>query len=154
MKTGTLSGFSRLGLKMPKGTSKTQRMRKVACPECGYPAYLTRAWMAQGLPVCPTDGIALEPVALEDRLLVATPEEAERLLQGVSAAEKRRLGMDAYIEEAKTLKGRATQAKRREELQRTPGRVHCDVPSCGSFAVAGSSVCRLHGEGPSDDLPF
>jgi len=32
------------------------RMIKASCPACGYTVRLTGKWLAQGLPICPTDG--------------------------------------------------------------------------------------------------
>lgn len=35
------------------GTAATTRMRKAACPRCGYTIRLSRQWIAAGLPACP-----------------------------------------------------------------------------------------------------
>jgi hypothetical protein len=57
----------------PVGTTRTQRMRKLAC-ECGYIAYTSRRWIERGLPLCPC-GAQLLPEDPDDAALVLTADQ-------------------------------------------------------------------------------
>lgn len=52
---------------MPAGGVKTTRLRKCACPGCGYVARISRSWLQHGLPGCPC-GKRLLPTDLDDIL--------------------------------------------------------------------------------------
>jgi len=56
------------------GTARTQRMRKASCEGCGYIAYISRRWIAQGLPTCPCGG-RLIPEDPDDAALILSPDE-------------------------------------------------------------------------------
>ena len=60
----------------PVGTPRTQRLRKVQCPDCDYVAYISRWWMDTGLPGCPCGG-RLIPDDPEDAARVLSPDELE-----------------------------------------------------------------------------
>lgn len=61
----------------PVGTPRTQRMRKLACDECGYIAYTSRRWIEHGLPLCPC-GTHLIPQDPDDAALALTPAELDQ----------------------------------------------------------------------------
>lgn len=59
----------------PVGTPKTQRLRKLECDAgCDYIAYVSRRWIAAGLPDCPCGG-RLWPSDPDDAALVLSAEE-------------------------------------------------------------------------------
>lgn len=45
----------------PRGTSRTTRLRKASCCECGYIIRLSRSCMTRGLPSCPCGAGELTP---------------------------------------------------------------------------------------------
>jgi hypothetical protein len=52
-----LGTFPHAGLLADPGRRKqTTRLRKVACPSCGYTVRITAKWIAAGLPTCPCGG--------------------------------------------------------------------------------------------------
>ncbi|HEY6324210.1 MAG TPA: transcription elongation protein SprT [Thermoanaerobaculia bacterium] len=49
-----LGAFPHAGLLAnPARSKQTTRLRKVACPACGYTVRVTAKWIAAGLPICP-----------------------------------------------------------------------------------------------------
>lgn len=44
---------------MKRSKPSTCRLRKCKCETCGYTVRVTRAWMLEGLPVCPHHGAML-----------------------------------------------------------------------------------------------
>lgn len=62
----------------PIGTPKTQRLRKLECDAgCDYIAYVSRRWIAAGIPACPCGG----------RLIPADPEDARLVLTDAELAD-------------------------------------------------------------------
>lgn len=66
------NGSARKG--RPVGTPKTQRLRRLECGECGYLAYVSRRWIATGLPGCPCGG-TLMPEDPDDARLALPDDE-------------------------------------------------------------------------------
>lgn len=62
----------------PSGSAATTRMRKVACPVCGYTVRMARKWIAVGMPTCPCGATMapedIEDAAVNDELLYAHPD--------------------------------------------------------------------------------
>ena len=75
MSTNASNGVGRKA--RPVGTPKTQRLRKIECSDCGYLAYVSRRWIALGLPLCPC-GARLLPEDADDAALVLSAEELEQ----------------------------------------------------------------------------
>jgi hypothetical protein len=54
-------------------SAESCRLRKCACPRCGYVARITRLWLRVGLLRCPCGGVLI-PAAAEDRELAGLRE--------------------------------------------------------------------------------
>lgn len=55
-----LGKYPHAALRPSKVKRQGTRLIKVACPECGYTCRVTRTWLEQGAPICPTDEVDME----------------------------------------------------------------------------------------------
>jgi len=121
-------------------TSKT-RLRKVACPDCGYTIRMARSWMTQGMPVCPC-GCEMRPDAPAD---VAFAGLIGR--EDVSATAWTVICRENGWEDSIERRGGAARAFQRKLdanggiMGRRAGAAHCAYPGCGRWVADNADNC-------------
>lgn len=135
---------------------QTARLRKCACPMCGFTVRVARSWLLVGVPECPCGEDRLWPTDAADLAFIGELTAGDMPVREWNAI-CRVNGWDIIRN-----KGQAAQAARRASLAgervaaRSP-RAHCSNPGCGAFAVTGTESCNRHAAGavdPGDALPF
>jgi hypothetical protein len=131
----------------PAGTTRTTRLRKVSCPECGYTVRMARSWMTVGLPSCPC-GNPMQPESPADLAWCGLIGPDDMPLRDWNAI-CRENGWEIVLNHG--------QAARRRELTSSPlehqrGAVHCAYPGCGRWIAEGADRCTA-GHSQSQDAP-
>ena len=116
--------------------SPKTRLRKVACPDCGYTARICRSWLAVGLPGCPCGG-RLEPESPADRAYAGLlgPEDVSQAQWNAICRDN---GWDIMRNHGQHARSRPTGAS---VLQPVRGAGHCVYAGCGRWVAAGADRC-------------
>lgn len=136
--------------------SSTCRLRKVACPACGYTARIARSWMEIGLPGCPC-GAMLEPESPADRAFAGLISQDD-----VPASMWTQICRENGWEDCIVRKGAAHKAWTRNPQShldnRHVGAAHCAYPGCGRWIADGADVCTAghpqHDQAELQAIPF
>jgi hypothetical protein len=121
--------------------SSSCRLRKVACPDCGYTIRMARSWMNQGLPVCPC-GQSLRPDSPADLAWCGLigREDMPAPMWTIICREN---GWDDAIER----RGGAARAFQRKVeasggvMGRKAGAAHCAYSGCGLWVSDTADRC-------------
>jgi len=112
------------------------RLRKVACPDCGYTVRMARSWMELGLPVCPC-GAEMRPTEPADLAwcgLIGQQDCPGSLWTAIC----RENGWEDMI----VRRGNATKTwTARRAKMRTARAGHCVYPGCGRWVAEGAERC-------------
>jgi hypothetical protein len=132
------------------GASKT-RLRKVACPDCGYTVRMARSWMERGLPVCPC-GQAMEPESPADRAFIGMigQDDVPAPMWTAICGENR--WDDCIVRKGNAYKQYLASGSARLESRRTARADHCAYPGCPRWVANGADRCAA-GHAQHDDMP-
>lgn len=135
--------------------SSSCRLRKVACPDCGYVIRVTRSWMTKGLPVCAC-GAQMTACEASDLAFLGIIGADD-----MPAAAWTQVCRENGWDDAIIRKGRAVIA---HELTYEPvnrrrvNAAHCAYAGCGRWVAAGAEQCSAghaqHEHAELEAMPF
>jgi hypothetical protein len=119
----------------------TTRLRKVACPDCGYTIRVTRSWMQKGLPACPC-GQSMRPESGADLAFLGLLNH-EDVPDTMWTTICRENGWeDSIIRRGNAAKAYEQRvASTNGTMGRPGGAGHCVYPGCGLWIKAGADHC-------------